>query len=180
MRSLFFKKTRQAAMPVIEPAAPAAAPLPVATPCKRHLKATPVEPCLVSADVGRIHGSCPGSTFMPLLGIDSPLFTVERWLEEAQLIGITDTYLGKRQNARSTWSEVMLIRIKSGPLQGKVIRARSKDISLGGIGIILRSNLDAGTEVELSVENQPAVVKATVAHCTKMINGSLAGFEFDL
>jgi hypothetical protein len=115
---------------------------------------------------------------MPPACVDAPAVVVERWVAEAELTGEKDPYLGKRRHPRFTWSVVVLIRVRSGRLAGKIIRARARNISLGGMGILVRSELESGTIVEISIEGRRFSVGATVMHCTKAMTGNLLGVSF--
>ncbi|MCB9849092.1 MAG: PilZ domain-containing protein [Phycisphaerales bacterium] len=126
----------------------------------------------------RVESSCPGDTFMAPASAGEPSAVIERWVAEAELTGETDNYLGKRQYPRFSWNVIVLLRIKSGDLAGKIIRARTKNVSLGGLGVQLRSQLAAGTEVDVSVEGRPFCVRAEVVHCTKAMAGNLVGLLF--
>jgi len=126
----------------------------------------------------RIESSCPGDTYMPPVCAGDPRAVIERWVAEAELTGDTDNYLGKRQHPRFTWGVIVLLRVKSGELAGKVIRARTKNVSLGGLGVQLRSQLAAGTQLEVTVEGRPFGVAAEVVHCTKAMAGNLVGLSF--
>jgi hypothetical protein len=129
--------------------------------------------------VRRIEASCPGDTYMPPACAGDPAVVVEHWVAEAELTGTTDNYLGKRQHPRFTWGVIVLMRVLTGRLAGKVIRARTKNVSLGGLGVQVRSELESGTEIEIMVEGQPYGVAATVVHCTKAMTGNLVGLSFD-
>lgn len=133
---------------------------------------------LTSSDLARIAASCPGETYMPPECGGDSLDVVSAWVTEAELTGRTDSYLGKRKYPRFTWNAIVLMRVRSGKLAGKVIRARSQNVSMGGMGIRLRSTLQAGTSVEIMVEGRPFGVTGTVAHCTKTLNGNLVGVTF--
>ena len=127
----------------------------------------------------RIAASCPGETYMPPACAGDPMVVVESWVGEAEITGTMDPYLGKRHWPRFTWNAVVLIRVKGGPLSGKVIRARSKNVSMTGIGILIRSVIQPCTPVEISVEGRPYGVPGSVAHCTPIISGNLLGVSFD-
>lgn len=127
----------------------------------------------------RIATSCPGETYMPPACAGDPLAVVESWVGEAEITGTMDSYLGKRHWPRFTWNAVVLIRIKGGALSGKVIRARAKNVSMSGIGILVRSMVQPGTPVEITIEGRPYGVAGCVAHCTRIINGNLLGVSFD-
>jgi hypothetical protein len=129
--------------------------------------------------VRRLEASCPGDTFMPPVVIGDPQAVVARWFAEAQLTGEIDAYLGKRAHPRCTWNAVVLIRVCGGELAGKIIRAHARNVSLGGMGILIRSQLEADVQVEVSVEGRPHSIKAIVVHCTRAVTGNLLGLRFD-
>ncbi len=141
--------------------------------------AFPPEAMLGEETMRRIEASCPGNTYMPPQCPGDPLGVVEQWVGEAEILGRTDNYLGKRRFPRFTWDAIVLLRVQTGRLAGKVIRARTKNISMGGMGIHLRSNLESGVKLEVMVEGRPFGIKATVVHCTRMMNGNLLGLYFD-
>ena len=152
-------------------------------PHQDHVGIRPVEASLEALlgdeTVRRIEASCPGNTYMPPTCPGDPLAVVEQWVGEAEILGRTDNYLGKRRFPRFTWDVIVLIRICSGRMTGKVIRARTKNVSMGGLGVHVRSHLEPGVKLEIMVEGRPFGVKATVAHCTRMMNGNLLGASFD-
>ena len=127
----------------------------------------------------RVSNSGPGDTFMPPQCYGEPASVIESWVAEASLTGHRDPYPGKRMNPRFTWNVVVLLRIHTGQLAGKIIRARTRNVSLGGIGVQLRSVLPAGTFVEVMIEGRPFGVHGNVVHCTRLINGNLVGVRFD-
>jgi len=127
----------------------------------------------------RIESSCPGDTFMPPACAGAPAVVIERWVSEAELNGEKDPYLGKRRHPRFTWNVIVLMRVCSGPLKGKVIRARTMNISLGGLGVHVRSTLQAGTTLEIMIEGRPYGVRGSVVHCTPLVTGNLLGISFD-
>jgi len=128
--------------------------------------------------VRRIESSCPGDTFMPPVSVGNPATVIARWVSEAESTGEKDPYLGKRQHPRFTWNVVVLIRVRTGALAGKVIRARARNVSLGGMGVQVRSQLEAETLVDVSIEGRPHSVCARVVHCTKAMTGNLLGVNF--
>ena len=129
--------------------------------------------------IRRIASSCPGDTYMPPVCAGEPAAVIERWVAEAELNGEADSYLGKRAHPRFTWNVIVLLRVHTGELAGKIIRARTHNISLGGMGIHIRSTLLSGTELEIMVEGRPFGVPASVVHCTKTMNGNLLGVSFE-
>jgi len=139
----------------------------------------PPAPALTDDIVRRVEASCPGETFMPPAVAGHPAQVIESWVAEAELTGERDPYLGKRRHPRFTWSVIVLIRVRTGALAGKIIRARTRNVALGGMGIQIRSQLAAGVDVEISVEGRPFSVKASVVHCTRAVAGNLLGIAFE-
>lgn len=140
----------------------------------------PPPPLLLSDEIARrVEASCPGDTFMPPALTHDPAEVIQRWVAEAELTGERDPYAGKRRYPRFTWSVIVLIRVRSGALAGKIIRARTRNVSAGGMGIQVRSQVEAGVDVEISVEGRPHSVKAAVVHCTRAVTGNLLGVSFE-
>ena len=116
--------------------------------------------------------------FIPPAIMNEPVSIVESWVSEAEITGTTDSYLGKRRWPRFTWNVEVLLHIKTGPLMNQTMTARAKNVSMGGMGIQLRTILPAGTRVEILVEDRPFGVEASVVHCTRMLTGYLLGVCF--
>lgn len=101
-----------------------------------------------------------------------------RWVEDARRCGRTDTYLGKRQHPRWTWSVDLLVRVDDGPMMDQTLPARAVNVSLGGVGMIVRAPLRAGVGVTIRVTSETEAVSGTVVHCTKIMQGYLVGLSF--
>jgi hypothetical protein len=128
-------------------------------------------------ELARTAHSCPGETYFPPLLGQSPHAILESWVGEAELTGHADSYLGKRRWPRFTWDAIMLVRIRDGKLEGKILRVRARNVSLGGVGVVTRTPLPAGTSVEVMVEGRPGGLRGEVVHCTTCIQGHLVGIS---
>lgn len=105
---------------------------------------------------------------------------VQAWVREAARDGKTDTYTGKRTTPRTTWDAPLAIKILSGLDKGKVIMAKARDISLGGLGLISRVEIPQHVEVEISVGSNARSAKGRIMHSSKALGGFIIGIKFDI
>ena len=104
--------------------------------------------------------------------------TVTRWVTSARRTGATDTYVGKRRWARTTWSTSLAVKTLSGRQAGEITYARAKDVSLGGMGFLVRKRLKLNTQIEIAVEGHTQTVRAVVMHCTATLGAFIVGVAF--
>ncbi len=109
----------------------------------------------------------------------SESLTIRDWTEEAQISGVTDHYAGKRAHPRTTWSVSVVVKITSGKDTGELVYAKSKDVSLGGIGLLSRHNIPPHTAVEIWAGNHGQGVSGRVMHSTRTVAGYIIGVAFN-
>ncbi len=104
---------------------------------------------------------------------------IQDWVRVAGRDGQADNYLGKRAHVRTTWTASLAIRILTGPDKGKVVMAKARDVSLGGVGFVSRLKIDQHTRLEICAGNNARSVVGRVTHQTRTLNGFIVGVEFD-
>ena len=102
---------------------------------------------------------------------------LRKWLADARLRGLQNTYTGKRNRLRVTWHARLVVDILDGERAGQTEYALAQDISEACLGLRCRSPIPAWTTVRIRIsENEPSV-KARVRHCTTTVGGYRIGLE---
>ncbi len=104
---------------------------------------------------------------------------VRGWVRRAAITGRTDSYEGKRQNARTSWSVPVVLRLNEDGFE-RILYTMSRDVSLSGLGVVGKERLPVMTQVEIWVGSEDRCVMGRVMHCTQTIGGYVIGIEFDL
>lgn len=102
---------------------------------------------------------------------------LRKWLADARLRGLQNTYTGKRSRLRVSWQAHVIVEILDGPRAGETEYAQGQDISEACLGLRCRGRIPAWSTVRIRIsENEPAVT-ARVRHCTTTVGGYRIGLE---
>ncbi len=108
---------------------------------------------------------------------DTTRNVANKWINNARHWSKGDTFCGLRRQPRYQWHTPITVEILEGDNAGTTCYANSHDISLGGLGLSCRCDLNAGTLLCITDDNGDAVF-GRVRHCSKHITTYKVGVEF--
>ena len=100
------------------------------------------------------------------------------WIEQARTDGRKDDYAGKRQFPRVTWQVPVTLEVDPDGGRPTTVFGKSRDVSLGGIGVQVRQRIATMSLVRITVDSDGTSVTGRVMHCTGGLGGYIVGIEF--
>jgi hypothetical protein len=103
----------------------------------------------------------------------------QRWLRQAREAGESDSYTGKRRQARLTWQAQLEVKVASAGGGTETHIATACDISTEGIGLLCRQKLELFSKIEITPPGEAVGPLAVVRQCTPTLNAYLVGAAFE-